>query len=73
MSTADGLAEMIRRRLGVAGGAMLTPAQVQPEGLTRARLIFAAADGSDGRISMTLALTDPMRLRWQVVAVDLAD
>jgi len=73
VSTADGLAELIRRRLGVGQGVALAPAQVQPEGLTRARLVFVAADGGDGRISMTLALTDPMRLRWQVVAVDLAD
>ncbi len=73
MSTADGLAELLRRRLGVEGRATLAPGQVQPEGLTRARLVLASADGGEGRVSMTLALTDPFRLRWQVVAVALTD
>ena len=61
------------RRLGVEGRAALAPAQVQPEGLTRARLVLAAVDGGEGRVTMTLALTDPLRLRWQVVAVTVAD
>ncbi len=73
MSTADGLAELLRRRLGVEGRATLAPGRMLPEGLTRARLVLASVDGGDGRVSMTLALTDPLRLRWQVVAVDLVD
>ncbi len=73
MGTADGLAELMRRRLGVEGRATLAPAELHPEGLTTARMVLASADGSDGRVTMTLALTDPLRLRWQVVAVALTD
>jgi hypothetical protein len=73
MSTAEGLANLMRRRLGVEGRATLAPAQFHPEGLTRARMVLASADGSDGHVTMTLALTDPLRLRWQVVAVELKD
>ena len=73
MSTADGLAELMRRRLAVEGQAALAPAHVEPQGWNRARMVLASADGGDGRVTMTLALTDPLRLRWQVVAVELAD
>ncbi len=73
MATAEGLANLLRRRLGVEGGAPLASAQLQPEGLTRTRVVLAAADGGSATVSMTLALTDPLRLRWQVVAVQLAD
>jgi hypothetical protein len=73
ISTAGGLAELMRRHLSVEGQANLAPARLQPQGWNRARMVLASADGSDGHVAMTLALTDPLRLRWQVVAVELVD
>ena len=73
MASADGLATLLRRRLGLEGGAEPAPARLLPEGLTRTRMVLAAADGSDASVALTLALVEPWRLRWQVVALDVAE
>lgn len=73
LATAEGLADLTRRRLRLVSGTQLAPAQLQPEGFTRARMVLAAPDGQEGTVTMTLALVDPLRLRWQVVAVALGD
>lgn len=75
IATQDGLAELVRRRLGLPDlpDAQLAAPHIQPESLTSTRLVLASADGEEGAVTLTLALTDPLRLRWQVVGVELAE
>lgn len=75
LATSEGLAEAVRRRLGLAErpDARLAPPRVQPLGATSARLVLSPVAGEAGPVSLTLALTEPMQLRWQVVAVSFAD
>jgi hypothetical protein len=75
LATQTGLTDLVRRRLGLTEmpGAVLAPPRFQPDGLTSTRLLLASAHGEEAAVTLTLVLTDPLRLRWQVVGVELAE
>jgi hypothetical protein len=77
----EALLAALRARLGAAEGGGWQVVSILPEGLARLRVTLAGAaaeTGLDGpatapEVALTLALRDPWRLDWQVVAVDLAE
>ncbi len=73
ITSAEGLGALLRRRLGLEEGPARALARFQPLGLTRTRLLLSSSHGTEEPVAVTLALTDPLRLRWQVVALELEE
>lgn len=77
LATAEGLDGLVRRHLGFdqpwAAHGPAPAVALTPLSLTTARAEVPPAAGGEGRVVLTLALADPLRLRWQVQAVRLAE